>query len=607
MNSSYLYNIEIDENSPRSEQPSNINLLLKPHQLSGLYKATLMEKNGKINYNINNTDLFHNSNISISGNIGIIGDIVGYGKTLVALSIVADNKLENIHINENCIKSYNSSIGYSYFSISYNNYILPNIQNNMINSTLIIVPRGPVYLQWENTIKKHTNLKYLAIDNLIFIKKYLPIYNGNNVKEIYDYFNSYDVVLIKNTTLKILLDFYTNSNNVSFIKNWKRIMIDEAHDIISKIPLFKYYYLWLISGTYTEIPRKLYNISCNSLAYTLKDYITDDYINFMLIKNNVKYIKNSFKIPAPIEQYYTCKLANDISAIRKFINPSILEKINANDISGAIKELGGKNETESNIIELVCKELNRELSNKEIEKEYINNLDITPESKTLRIKNINTEIDIQKQKINDLKERISELSTKQCAICMDFYNMPIILECTHVYCGGCLFNWLKSTKSGNCPTCRKIISPSNMIAINNNENENVEIKQELFSKEDTFINIIKNKPNGKFLVFSRIDNGFEKIKIKMNDNNIKFDLLKGSTSQMMNTLNKFKNGDINIILLNTQYAGSGIDINFATDVIIFHSMGLDKQQAVGRAQRVGRTEQLYIHNLCYEHELNVNL
>ena len=71
----------------------------------------------------------------------------------------------------------------------------------------------------------------------------------------------------------------------------------------------------------------------------------------------------------------------------------------------------------------------------------------------------------------------------------------------------------------------------------------------------------------------------------------------------MNVLNDFKSGDINIILLNTQYAGSGIDISFATDVIIFHSMGIDKQQAIGRAQRVGRTEQLVIHNLCYEHEM----
>ena len=32
-------------------------------------------------------------------------------------------------------------------------------------------------------------------------------------------------------------------------------------------------------------------------------------------------------------------------------------------------------------------------------------------------------------------------------------------------------------------------------------------------------------------------------------------------------------------------------------------MGIDKQQAIGRAQRVGRKTELYIHNLTYEHEI----
>jgi ERCC4-related helicase len=75
---------------------------------------------------------------------------------------------------------------------------------------------------------------------------------------------------------------------------------------------------------------------------------------------------------------------------------------------------------------------------------------------------------------------------------------------------------------------------------------------------------------------------------------------------MMNVLKDFKNGTINVILLTTQYAGYGIDINFATDVVIFHSMAVDKQQAIGRAQRVGRTNNLIVHNLCFEHELEEN-
>jgi ERCC4-related helicase len=73
---------------------------------------------------------------------------------------------------------------------------------------------------------------------------------------------------------------------------------------------------------------------------------------------------------------------------------------------------------------------------------------------------------------------------------------------------------------------------------------------------------------------------------------------------MINVLEKFKNGQIKVILLNTYFAGSGIDISYATDVIIFHAMGIAKHQAIGRAQRVGRTDVLKIHHLYYDHEMN---
>jgi superfamily II DNA or RNA helicase len=620
---SYEYNIFIDETSPRSLQPEKIKLKLKPHQLAALYKAHKMEKHGIINYNITNrVDSFNilnniynnnqhdnissnfNGKIEVSTNVGILGDIVGYGKTLTALSIIAASKLSELHINEKNLRSYNNEKSYSYFTSTCKNICIPEL-NKMINSTLVIVPRGPVYVQWEECIKKNTSLKYLCIENLNFIKKNLPIYDGTNNEEIYDYFNKFDIVLIKNTTLHVFFSYYIFNNNYNIVKNWKRIIVDEAHDIINKIPLLKYYYLWLISGTYTELSKKNYTTN-NSLLYLVKDFLLEEHINLMLLKGKKDFVRKSFNIPVPIEKYYLCKLSVHLNAIKKFISPSILEKINANDISGAIKDLGGKNESENDMVELVSKEIKREISNKEREKEYIEGLDITPEVKALRLKNIEHDLNIQKNKLADLMERISELSKKTCSICLEFINSPIILECTHIYCGKCLMYWMNTNNISRCPECRNHINTDKMVAIvdDNKKNTNdIITTPEIYNKEDTFINIISNKPDGKFLVFTRVDNGFNKIITKMIEHNIKYEELKGTTSHMMNILEKFRNGLIKIILLNTQYAGSGIDINYATDVIIFHSMGLDKQQAIGRAQRVGRTEQLYIHNLCYEHEM----
>jgi superfamily II DNA or RNA helicase len=618
------YDIELNETSNITEQNNKLKIKLKPHQLAALNKALEMEINGTIRYKISNTNKLlsimnmlysnipysllaqsNNNIIQISTNVGIFGDMVGYGKTLIALALIAVNNVENIHINNTYSKTFNNYKNYSYLNISsVNNLIVPS--NIIFNTTLVIVPRGPVYIQWENMIKTHTSLKVLSIDNLTFIKKNLPKYTQNNRQEIIDYFNKFDLVLIKNTTLKLLYRYYYADNNFNLINNWKRVIIDEAHDIINQLKVhINYNYLWMISGTYEDLLKKVYN-SNNSLIYanTAKELMNDEFINLMLVKNNSTFIKNSFKIPEPIEKFYLCKLPNNINVIKKFISDSVLDKINANDISGAIKELGGKNENETNIIELVSKELKRELFNKQAERDYIITLDIPLEQKNAKLKTINIEIENQEEKIKNLTERISYISSKTCSICMELITNPILIECTHIFCGGCLIKWLKNNNS--CPYCRATINGTDkLIAIvneNENNNENNNKTEVLLSKEETLLKIITDKPDGRFLVFSKNENSFEKIKSELNKTNNKFEILKGNTSHMINILDKFKSGEINIILLNTQYAGSGIDISCATDVIIFHNMGMDKQQAIGRAQRVGRTEELYIHNLCYDHE-----
>ena len=623
-NDCLTYDIEIDSNSLRSGQPIKIKKSLKPHQLACLYKAIYMENVGTITYknNSHNRDVnLRNipNTIKISTNIGIIGDIVGYGKTLTALSIIAHNPLDKIHINNTKVHSFNSTKAYNYFTAVSENVNLNNL-DNMINSTLIIVPRGPVYVQWEKTLKESTDLKYIAIEDLNYIKKNLPPFKKYNEQEIIEYFNQFDVVLIKNTTLDRLLDYYNYpvSNKKYFIYSWKRIMIDECHDIINKIEIFDYLFIWLISGTYFNMCNKISSGSY-SQYYNIKDILREDYINYILVKCNKDFVRESFKIPPIIEYYHLCKMSKYLRVIKKYINSSILDKINANDISGAIKDLGGKNETEEGIAALICADMNKTLSNKQKEREYTLLLDILEETKANRVKAITNEIVIIEGKIKDLTDRITEINTKICSICLDNVTHPIILECTHIFCGSCLFNFLNantynSTNIKKCPDCRaEIKSTENLTAIVSSkevitndvvhveENSN-KIGKGILNKEETLLEILKNKPDGKFIVFSRVD-VFTKIIKLLVSNNITFAELKGNTSHMMNVLKDFKNGLINVILLTTQYAGYGIDINYATDVIIFHSMAVDKQQAIGRAQRVGRTNNLIVHNLCFEHEL----
>jgi SNF2 family DNA or RNA helicase len=618
-NEDIIYGLEITSESPRCEQPANIKKLLKPHQLACLYKAILMENVGTVNYNIVRNDEVSGEesfieNLKVSTNIGILGDIVGYGKTLTALALVAHNPVNNIHKNNLRTYSFYSSRAYNYLTAVSEIKREPDVKK-MLNSTLIIVPKGPVYVQWEKTLKESTTLKYLAVDSLLFIKKHLPEFKNGNEEEVIDYFNNYDVVLVKNTTLDKLIDTYNKTDFHNFINRWKRIIIDECHDIINKVTIFGYLYIWLISGTYLNMCRGL-SASSYTQYGNIKDVLREPHMKYFLVKCNKDFVKESFSVPPIIEKYYLCKMSQYLKAIKNYISNNVLERINANDISGAIKELGGKNETEEGIAKLICEDMNKSIFNKKKEREYVLGLDILEDVKANKIKIIDGDLTILENKLKDLTERISEIEKKTCPICLDNITHPIILDCTHIFCGVCLFNLLQSDTIRNnvkkCPECRaEIKSSDNLTAIVPKkceeplkEEDNNVLGKGILNKEDTLIEIIKNNREGKFIVFSRVD-AFSKIIELLRENNLTHDSLKGHTGHMMKVLENFKSGKTNVILLTTQYAGSGIEISCATDVIILHSMAVDKQQAIGRAQRVGRTCSLNVHNLCYEHEMEV--
>ena len=56
-------------------------------------------------------------------------------------------------------------------------------------------------------------------------------------------------------------------------------------------------------------------------------------------------------------------------------------------------------------------------------------------------------------------------------------------------------------------------------------------------------------------------------------------------------------------MLNAKHYGSGLNLQMTTNIVMFHKMDENTNiQIIGRAQRIGRTSQLIIHKLLYEHE-----
>lgn len=637
------YGIELGENDPYAEEPKKIKVTLKPHQLTSLHKCIVMETQRTLHYNVSdispymlNTrarerdvrDTILQGQFEISTNVGVIGDIVGYGKTFIALGIISEVPCQDIYLERSrmfchhgCHSSYFrgvSAIPQASTSTSTSHTGI----DSCFHTTLVVVPRGPVYIQWKNAIQKQTSLKCLFIDNMFFVKANMPPSKSTR-SELKEYFEQYDMVLIKSTTLKSLWDFYIINcfSNVSsaYVKEdhpfygWDRIMIDEAHDELSKVHSMRYKFLWLITSTHEMILHHMYN--CNGyISHTLKDVLDEEKMLYMLVKSRPDYVRKSFNLPRVNELYYICKLSSNLVAIQSFISPAIMLKIHANDIVGAIKDLGGTDESEDNLVDLVCKDLQCNIHDKMNEIAFVEGLQTASndQQRAQRIQSLKNDLDRLHAKQDMLKSRITQLAEQQCPICLSSFENPILLNCTHIFCGACLMNYLHTNRDArDCPMCRNTIEASKLIAIVKypiqkaiqlDDDEAKRLKNGHYTKEEVLMKIIHNNEHGRFLVFSKQDASFIKIKQLLTSQQILYAEIKGSTGQMMNILERFKAGTIRVVLLNTHHAGSGIDLSCATDVIIFHHMGQEKTQAIGRAQRVGRTQPLNVHFLYYPSE-----
>lgn len=656
----HIYDFLLTEADPVCDQPASISLALKKHQLAALERAMVMERNVSFlmkdeidleEFNegpepddaIEEYDISENV-IEVHTNVGVIGDVVGYGKTLIALGIVASTptrliskKREYTYTGLNGIHGNNPS----YFKMKY---ILPQFDSrpHTIQSTLVVVPRGPVFIQWKESIENHTTLRMACVDNIIFIRKSMPP-STCTFGELKTFFDGFDIVLIKSTTMDRLTEYYDciSSHDKRSRIRWARIMIDEAHNELLNTPYFLYDFIWLITSSYPSIPGQISRLRINKsqcITSTLRATANDTAMPFMLIKSHKTFIRQSFSLPEPIEFMYLCKTPMYLNAIRPFLTPHVIDLINANDICGAIRALGGNMQSEEGIVGLVTNDLIRAIHNKEVELGSLVSMDLVPEDREARQGFMRIEIDKLRTKLELLQERVSSIEQRDCAICISPLSDPIMLTCTHMFCGPCLMNWIKE-KSKNepqvpCPECRQTIECKNLVAIVKNDRvashagastsasasagtsqQTVEHVRPYdydslvraigrYTKEEMMIHLIKRTPDGKFLLFSRIDSSFRHLIEALRDHNITWAEMKGTTHVMANIQERFRAGEIKVILLNTHHAGSGIDMNMATDIIIYHQLGTIRTQAIGRAQRVGRTIPLRIHNLCLSQEMN---
>jgi SNF2 family DNA or RNA helicase len=168
---------------------------------------------------------------------------------------------------------------------------------------------------------------------------------------------------------------------------------------------------------------------------------------------------------------------------------------------------------------------------------------------------------------------------------------------------------VKYAQDKSCPMCRNKLDISKLtIIIDANKDQTAKLEeetqqQELLPKLDTLLTFIKNNPNKKILVFSSYEKSFETLENEFLKKNITYSKLSGTAARINNIINKYKSGQVQVLLLNAKNFGAGLNLQITDEIIIYHRMSKDlERQVIGRAQRLGRSDPLKINYLCFENE-----
>tara|TARA_B110000259_G_scaffold131427_1_gene148289 strand:+ start:892 stop:2745 length:1854 start_codon:yes stop_codon:yes gene_type:complete len=613
----YKINVcELDEESETVEQPDNINIQLKPHQLTLLYKCIDFENNRiKLKSYKSIRDKYTNiqENDYIKTHVGILGDKVGSGKSYVILALIMENK----DINHSQIETFGHNKVFLSISTQVENY----------KTNLLVVPHNLFY-QWCAYIKNMINedkINYKLISQKKNLQEFI-----NDAKKL----NKYDLILVTDTNFKQITNII-NLNNIKI----NRVIFDEIDSL--KIPNNKNIsckFYWFLTASYGNLlyPKgfqyydtRLKMVVKKATGLRNKGYIKDlfisimkerykDFSNLLVIKNKDYFVDKSFNIPEPNQYIIECKDSIETRLLNGIVDKNIINCLNADNNKGAISLFDSKQKkTEENIISIVIEKYLSDISNINIQIEAINQIiyntnDISNrEERAHRISKFNIKKTKLEDNIIDIKNRIK--NSKICSICFDddIIDKSIVKCCSNIFCFKCINLWLASKNA--CPLCKHQLETNDLYLIKDKEEkvENIIMDETMPNKEfDKLKNLeilLKNKADkSKFLIFSEFDISFDKILNILKKNKIKYSFLKGNKYVIENIIQDFKIGNLDILLINIYNYGSGMNLECATDIVMFHKFNKNiEQQVIGRGQRFGRKYSLNIHYLLNHNEISI--
>ena len=623
LNDVYVYSLQ--SGAATVEQPTDIKTPLRAHQKAILYEMERREQELSKGMDMSGAKVF--------SRFGFLGDSVGVGKSLMVLGHIARLKYVPMLPSIPMLDSNSTSQMYSLYEHSF-------ATNLRTIGCLIVVPHT-LYRQWQTYIKDQTTLKFLGVQT----KKVLE---GDGVATK---LQDADVVLVSNTLYGSLQEIAKANHFL-----WKRVFYDEADTL--HIPSTRVQpdtrFSWLISASWSNLlfPNQsiyitanllteIINRPANNIQPELRDMLRSaltnsqhgiySYIRHYMVSGSFfrefvhsnspmrgrlvlrcseAFVKESITLPPISIRNITCRPSVLQQVVAHAIPANVRSLLHGGDIQGALEHLGVKAEEPMSLVKAVGENRMKELDRLKKTYEFKASLEYaTPQAKENALKSLQEKMTSLEEQLKQLKERIENYKDEMCPICFDEPQTPTLTPCcSRIFCAGCILTSL--TRQTTCPLCRAAIQASGLrnvatAPVAKNELIDPTVGPQPLKKTEQLLELLKQKPTGKFLVFSRYDNPFLQLTSEIEGLNLSVKQVKGNKDVIAATLKSFEQGKTKVLLLNSVEAGAGMNITAATDVILLHAMTHEEEkQILGRAYRMGRKEPLSVVRLLHPEELH---
>lgn len=624
--------------SPMIDQPSLIQLPLRNHQRALIYAMASREQ-----ASMSGIPYHHSYTYA---NYGVLGDEVGSGKSLVVLGYLAWLK-EHGGFTQSRTVLYPRSTKH-FFTIM--KQPIPAAQS----PALIVVPHT-IYKQWEDYCKKQTKLNVFFVKS---IKNIHGLYDSadlsgciQNQKD----FREADAVLVSNTLYGDVAH-YAHQHKIQ----WSRMFIDEVDSIYipgtNQAPDATF--TWFISATWQNFIFYNTNIRPAMLEYyeqhpnkfcpelgqwlqselgakTYAELVGRNYHPYgrwhtswyrirsprwlqtyqsehglralVLLHCSKEFMNESRQMPHISYQTFLCLQPATHRVLKGFVSQDIQNMLHAGNVEGALQALGVASDTTVNLVEAVGAEREKELERLQKTLAFKQTMEYaTPQAKEQALQNLQTKIHSIEEQLKTFRERLGTIQTEECPICYEDPNLQaaVLTPCCHrIFCAQCMLTSLKRVMT--CPLCRAAVQTSDLTHIVKEKTKKVTKKKDetLLSKQKQLLQFLVENPKARVLVFSRYENPFKLLEQECEDVGVTYHTLRGNKDVVAATIRSFEQGEKRVLFLSTECAGAGINLVSATHVVLYHAMTPEEEkQAVGRAYRLGRTDNLQVVRLLHEGE-----